>query len=187
MKRKYPFLPVFGRADTRERCIRSAQRVFNRLLLRTPSARKLPFSTIALLAKNDDDGRMNKNKLRELIRIFRPDRDGKLRKLDFVRSIDSIYRDLRKLSLNIEDNVQIDRAVEYLIDLIFYTIVGSIVLNQLGIDPFQVFVSLSSLILGTRWTMLEVVITTSRLPLTGIFLSQVSLSSLDQAVQSGLR
>ena len=74
-------------------------------MLMTPSARKLPFSTIALLAKDDKDGRMNKEKLRELIRIFRPDRDGKLRKLDFVKSIDSVYRDLRKLSLNIEDSV----------------------------------------------------------------------------------
>lgn len=148
MKRKYPFLPVFGRADTRELCIRSAQRVFDRLLLKTPARRKLSFSTIALLAKNDEDGRMNKVKLRELIKIFRPDRDGKLRKIDFVKSIDSVFRDLHKLRLNIEDNVQIDKAVEYLMNVVFYITVGSIGLHVVGISPFQVFVSMSSLILG---------------------------------------
>lgn len=150
MKRRYPFLPVFGRADTRDKCIRSAQRVYDRLMLRTPSMRKLPFSTIALLAKNNEDGRMDKQKLKELIRVFRPDRDGKISKLDFVKSVDTIYRDLRKLSLNIEDNVQIDKAVELLFNVIFYFVVASFVLQQLGVDPFQLFASIFPLIISKQ-------------------------------------
>ena len=78
MKRRYPFLPVFGRADTRDRCLASSQRLFRRLMLRTPYLKKLPFSTIAILAK-DDNGRMDRKKLKELIKLFRPDRDQKLR------------------------------------------------------------------------------------------------------------
>lgn len=148
MNRRYPFLPVFGRADTHDKCISSAQRLFDRLMLRTPTSKRLPFATIALLAKDDSDATLDKAKLRELIRMFRPDRDGKLSKLDFVKSIDAVYRDLRKLSLNIEDNVQIDRAVEFLFNLVFYFVVGSIVLRQLGFNPLELFVSLSSLIIG---------------------------------------
>ena len=78
MRRRYPFLPVFGRADTRDRCLASSQRLFNRLLLRTPNLKKLPFSTIAILAK-DGGGRMDRKKLKELIKLFRPDRDQRLR------------------------------------------------------------------------------------------------------------
>lgn len=156
MNRKYPFLPCYGRADSRERCIASAQKLFDRLLRRTPDSKKLPFSTIALLAKDDDDGRMNKEKLRELIRLFRPDRDGKLSKLDFVKCIDTVYRNLRKLSLNIEDNSQIDKAVSLLLDVVFYFFLGSIVLQQIGINPLQVFVSLSSLIIGEKSVSMRV-------------------------------
>ncbi|CAB9521546.1 Mechanosensitive ion channel protein [Seminavis robusta] len=147
MNRRYPFLPVFGRADTREKTIKSAQRLFDRLMLRTPTMKKLPFSTIAILAK-DDDGIIDKSKLRELIRLFRPDRDGLLGKLDFVRSIDEIYKGMRRLSLNVEDSGQIDKGVTFLCNVIFYFVIGAIVLQQLGVDPLQLFASFSSLILG---------------------------------------
>lgn len=80
--------------------------------------------------------------------MFRPDRDGKLRRIDFVKSIDAIYRDLRKLSLNIEDNGDIDKAVETLLNVVFYFFIGSMVLQQLGLNPLQLFVSLSSLTIG---------------------------------------
>ena len=75
------------KADTRENCIESAQRVYDRLLLRTPHRQQLPFETLALLAKNDD-GTLDQDKAKELIRAFRPDRDGTLGKLEFVKSID---------------------------------------------------------------------------------------------------
>lgn len=146
------FLPL-GCADTRERCITCSQRLFDRLVLRTPGTKKLPFSTIALLAKDDDDGRLDKKRLKDLIRLFRPDRDGKLSKLDFVRTIDVVYKSLRQLSLNIEDSVQIDKAVEFLFNVVFYFIMGSIVLQVMGVNPLQVFVSLSSLILGKQSKM----------------------------------
>ena len=86
--------------------------------------------------------------MNELIQLFRPDLDQKLSKLDFVKSIDAIYKSLRQLSMNIEDSGQIDKALSFLVNLVFYFILGCFVLEQLGVDPFALFVSLSSLILG---------------------------------------
>ena len=58
-------------------------------MIRTPHARVLPFETLALLAKNEDGG-IDSDRAKELIKIFRPERDGSLGKLEFVKSIDQV-------------------------------------------------------------------------------------------------
>lgn len=147
MKKKYPFLHAFGPADTRERCIESAQLVYDRLLMRTPHLNVLPFETLALLAK-DEKGGIDQTKARQLIKVFRPERDGTLAKLDFVKSIDAVYKQLRLLSANVSNSSQIDRAVESLVNVVFYIILGCYVLSELGEDPLTLFFSFSSVILG---------------------------------------
>ena len=64
--------------------IMSSQEVYDRLLLPTPDHATLNFDTLALAAV-DHDGMLNQEKLRELIRLLRPDRDGNLTLLDFVK------------------------------------------------------------------------------------------------------
>jgi hypothetical protein len=85
MDSEYVFSLSFGLANDRESCIESAQRVFERLLMATPGQRALPFETIAFLAVDEDDGTFDQVKMKSLIRLFRPDRDGTLTMLDFVR------------------------------------------------------------------------------------------------------
>lgn len=85
MQRKYPFSSAFGPSDTRVSCIESAQKVYEKLLLRTPDQEELNFETIALIAKNSD-GSLDERKIKELIKIFRPDRKGSLSLLEFVKS-----------------------------------------------------------------------------------------------------
>lgn len=55
----------------------SSQEVYRRLLLRTPRAIVLNFETLALIAKGPD-GSLDQEKLRDLIKLLRPDRDGKI-------------------------------------------------------------------------------------------------------------
>jgi hypothetical protein len=147
MKRKYPFLPAFGPAENRERCIQSSQQVYDRLMMRTPHLRELPFETLALLAR-DDEGGIDQAKAKELIKAFRPERDGSLGKLDFVKSVDAIYKRLRLLSANITNSSQIDKAVETPVNILFYVVLGCYVLYELGEDPLKIFFSFSSVILG---------------------------------------
>jgi len=147
IQRSYPFSIAFGPAGSREACIESAQQVYERLLLRTPGDDVLKFETLALLALNDD-GTLEQEKAKDLVRLFRPDRQGNLTMLDFVKSIDSVYKEFRLLNASINNSSQIDRAFENIINIIFYTIVITIILSQFGFDPLALFLSLSSVILA---------------------------------------
>ena len=86
----------------------SSQALFDRLV-ETDESTDLSFDVLCLLAKQRD-GSVDREKVRELIRTFRPDRNGKLGKLDFVKSVDSVYKTLRLLLASIKNSSQIDQA-----------------------------------------------------------------------------
>lgn len=91
-----PFSAAFGTATTRGECIVCSEAVYNRLMIGIPGAAVLTFDIIALLAIRKD-GSLDEQKLKALIRLFRPDRDGNLSLLDFAKSVDSVYKELRLL------------------------------------------------------------------------------------------
>jgi hypothetical protein len=133
MDTDFPFSPAFGLADTRETCVASAQDVYLRLLLRTPdSGGVLPFDTLARIALHRD-GELDEDKVKELIRVFRPDRDGALSLLDFARSIDAVYKELRLLRATVASSSKIDEALENIINIIFYATMIVVILSQLGL------------------------------------------------------
>ena len=97
MDTDFPFGGAFGAADTREACISCSQELYDRLLLRENGITgALHFNTIALIAM-DRDSDLDTEKTKDLIRIFRPDRDGTVTLVDFVKSIDNVYKELRLL------------------------------------------------------------------------------------------
>jgi hypothetical protein len=75
MEKQFPFSYAFGPADTREAFIESAQKVYSRLLMRTPDQNVLHFETLALLAMHKD-GTIDHQKAKDLVKLFRPDRQG---------------------------------------------------------------------------------------------------------------
>lgn len=75
MQKQYPFSYAFGPADTREAFIESAQKVYTRLMMRTPDKNVLHFETLALLALHKD-GTIDQQKAKDLVKLFRPDRQG---------------------------------------------------------------------------------------------------------------
>jgi len=116
-------------------------------MLRTRHLDELPFETLVLLAK-DDKGKIDQAKAKELIKVFRPERDGSLGKLEFVKSIDVIYKQLRLLSANITNSAQLDKAIESLLNIAFYIVIACYAIAALGQDPRAIFLSFSSVILG---------------------------------------
>ena len=146
IQRRYPFSYSFGPAHTREECIDSAQQVYLRLTKNDQLNETLHFETIASLAV--EENKLNQEKAKALVKLFRPDREGRLTMLDFVKSIDSVYKDFRLLSASIENATSIDRSFESIFDIFFYMVVASIVLSRLGFDPLALFLSLSSIILA---------------------------------------
>jgi hypothetical protein len=147
MDNPFVFSLTFGLADTRENCIESSQNVYRRLLLRTPDSVLMTFETIAVLAVLGD-GTMDQDKLKDLVRLFRPDRDGNLSLLDFVKSIDTVYKTIRLLRASIRNSMTIDRAFENIFNIAFYTVMTCVILSQIGFDPLALFLSLSSIILA---------------------------------------
>jgi hypothetical protein len=142
MDTKHPFSYAFGPANTREKCIESAQDVYNRLLLHCPDNPVLTFDTLALITL-DKNGEIDEKKARKLIRLFRPSRDGTLTALDFVKSCDKIYKDLRTLRASIANSSQLDLAFERLINVGFYFVLWLIILTIVKLDPWTLFLSLS--------------------------------------------
>ena len=66
----------------------------------------LPFSILSVLAM-DEKGEFVDAKIKSLIRLFRPDRQGNLIRLDFVKSIDAVYKQLRLLRASIANSGKI--------------------------------------------------------------------------------
>lgn len=170
----HPFSVAFGIADTRENCAASSELVFNRLMTSRPSDPSLSFNTIALIAVNKD-GSLDEAKLKELVRLMRPDRESHLTLLDFCKSVDTIYKELHRLRASvaskiivsvsnivfrsfqtshmcslftIADAARVDRAVERITNAVFYLIVGCVLLAVFGIDPRALFLSVSGFLLG---------------------------------------
>lgn len=144
----YPFSLAFGLANNRESCIVSAQNVYERLLQSRPNEPVVNFrDTVALLAV-DEDGDIEPHKMKELIQLFRPERDGQLSMIDFIRSIDSVYKQLRMLRASIANSGQIDHAFEVIFNWVFFILAACIILALLGFNPLALFLSLSSFVLG---------------------------------------
>ena len=132
IQKRFPFGKHFGPAETRVACIESAQELYRRLKLATPGEEYLSFETMAFLAL-EDDGSINMEKVKAMIKLFRPDRQGNLTLLDFCKSVDAVYKEFRFLGATIENSSRIDRAFENIFNAIFYVILGCIILSQLGL------------------------------------------------------
>lgn len=78
--------------------IQGAESVYKKLLVAYPGSVVLPFDAIGVIAIHPN-GTVDEMKLRELIRLFRPDCDGNLSLLDFAKSIDAVYKGTRPLEL----------------------------------------------------------------------------------------
>jgi hypothetical protein len=98
---RHPFSILFGVADTRDSCATSSVKVFRRLLrrqkkkctsttttgpddLNADDDNLLDITTLADVAVRRD-GSADKSKLKKLIHLFRPNNDGKLTVLEFIK------------------------------------------------------------------------------------------------------
>lgn len=88
-----------------------------RLLLDDPEADILSFDVIATLALRDD-GIFHDEILKDLISLLRPDREGKLSLVDFVKSVDAVYKQARLLRAAVRNSQKIDRAFELIFNIV---------------------------------------------------------------------
>jgi hypothetical protein len=140
----YPFSVAFGPAPTRKECVTSSEAVYHRLM---GSDQILNFDAIASLAVRRN-GDLDEVKLKTLIKLFRPERDGTLTLVDFAKSVDSVYKELRLLRASVANSTGMDASFETIFNIIFYFIIACVVLSSLGINPVLIFASISGFILA---------------------------------------
>ena len=80
-------LSQWNQTSTRATCVQSSEALFNRLVNNATNINQLPFETIAEICY-DEHGQLIKPKVKALIKLFRPDRNGYMAKIDFLNSID---------------------------------------------------------------------------------------------------
>lgn len=102
----YPFTAVFGSTTSRQECVECSESLYNRLLLLSNSPGDLKFDVLALLAIKTD-GSLNEEKLKALVKLFRPDREGNLTLVDFAKSIDACYKEIRLLKAGVAASTRV--------------------------------------------------------------------------------
>mmetsp|Transcript_17151 Transcript_17151/g.41621 ORF Transcript_17151/g.41621 Transcript_17151/m.41621 type:complete len:1437 (-) Transcript_17151:162-4472(-) len=142
----FPFSYSFGRAESRDRCIQASQDLYLRLLNYSLDP-TLHLNILGLVAL-ERDGSLNVEKLRSLMKVFRPGRDGRLSLIDFVKSVDVVYKEMKMLRASVRSSQKIDHASERIFNVVFYAAIGCLVLYALGFDPLAIFVSLSTIVLA---------------------------------------
>jgi hypothetical protein len=144
---RFLFSIAWGDTSTRESTIISSQEVYHRLNVFNPDTSVLRFDVLAL-ATVDETGEIDPQLLKDLIRLLRPDREGYLTLLEFVKSVDAVYREAKLLRAAVHNSEKVDRAFENVINVIFYVTLGCILLSQSGVSPMALFISMSSFILA---------------------------------------
>ncbi|CAJ1967614.1 unnamed protein product [Cylindrotheca closterium] len=152
-----PYSPAFGMARTRKEVIEGSERLYDALVkkqqymesdfISSHAPTTLRFHTVALTALKSS-GYFDEKQCKSLVKLFRPGRDGSLTKLEFCKSIDNQYKELRKLRASIVNEGKVNIASERIINFVFYGIMVVILLGILGIDPIALFGVLTSFILG---------------------------------------
>lgn len=149
----YPFSTAFGLANNRENCVRSAKEIYRLLLRGNTESETLNFETLSVIARDPVTQDIDDTKVKELVRIFRPERDGTLDLIGFIRSIDRVYKDMRLLRASIRNSSQIDQAFEAIVAVGFYFIMFCLVFLAWEMDPLYFFLSISSILLACSFAL----------------------------------
>jgi len=111
-----------------------------------PGSPVLHFDTLMALAI-DKHGKLEKDKARALIRLFRPDRQGNISLCDFVRSCDRMYKKVKMFRVTTSNAVQLDEAFEKIMNVLFYFVLSLFVIFLMGVDPIGIFTGLTGVFL----------------------------------------
>jgi len=138
---------AFGDCHTRNKCVRSAMKVYKRLLRFTPEEDNVQFDVIGTLAY-DRDGKVDDKKVKQIVSLFRPDKNDELTMLAFIQSCDTVYKKVRFFRASLQNSATIDIVLSNLLDWFFFFVLGLTVMNILGSDPWPLLVSLSTLVVS---------------------------------------
>eukprot|EP00986_Skeletonema_menzelii_P012229 scaffold6654_cov135-Skeletonema_menzelii.AAC.2 len=143
----HPFGLSFGPAFSRDSCIKSSKALYKGLLALTPGSTILHFDVIGVLAYNAD-GSFDERKAKELVKLFRPDKNDEISLLAFVQSCDSAYKKLRYLRAGVSNSTLIDKVLENFFNGVFSICLGLGVMAVLKMNPWTLLVSMSTILVS---------------------------------------
>ena len=143
----HPFGLSFGPANNRDTCIKSAKTLYRRLLALTPGSTVLHFDVIGVLAYNAD-GSFDERKAKELVKLFRPDKNDEISLLAFVQSCDTAYKKLRYLRAGVGNSTSIDDVLENFFNGAFTFCLGLGVMAIMQMNPWTLLVSMSTILVS---------------------------------------
>lgn len=173
MTTPYFLSTAFGPVETREECIQSADRTFRRMQSvmdgqSVEAASTLTSSTLALTSKEEmmvvnlqqmtewmfegfpkEHARERSNGMMEL--LCPGNSKGLVEKIQFVKAMDSIYKEVRLLENAVANTSNVDRQYEKVINIFFYVTTALIAYGILGLDLSKLWISLSSLLLSSAF------------------------------------
>lgn len=136
-----PYSPVFGEAQTRTQVVQRSQELYAQLLKKqhflhgndtiAGDGALLRFHTIAIAALKGN-GTFDRKLCRDLVKLFRPSRSGNMTKVEFCKSVDNHYKELRKLRASIANEGRVNTASEQIINSVFYVVSGIAGLSVMG-------------------------------------------------------
>lgn len=152
----YPFSHSFGKAQNRLEVTECSQRLYMDLLEMQrdkiqssfSTSPILKFHTLALVAKDGMSGNLDHGAVKELMKLFRPHRNGDITLLEFCKSIDNVYKELRKLRASVANEGRMNAASERFFNVFFYFLLIVIGLAVVGVDPVTLFGVLTSFIIS---------------------------------------
>jgi hypothetical protein len=162
LESSYPFGQSFGKAETRHQVVDCAQQVYVELLELQQNldihnvyscaggldpTTTLKFHTLAIIAM-DDLGNLDMKMAKELMNVFRPTREGDISLVEFVKSVDTVYKEIRKLRASVANEGKVNAAAEKLINVMFYFVLICFFMAALGIDPVVIFGGLATFIIS---------------------------------------
>ncbi|GKY97780.1 hypothetical protein MPSEU_000736200 [Mayamaea pseudoterrestris] len=153
LRKKTPFGESFGPTWNRQVTITSSQTLYNRLLkLSDASMKSLPFDTLSVIAYGSD-GTMDNAKLDAVRKVFCPDAQGQLPLIAFVGSVDAVYKRLRFFQASVANASKLDKVLEDTLNVVFFFVLGLLILVFMNFNPWPVLVSITSLLVSVSFAL----------------------------------
>lgn len=155
MSDEYPFSTSFGPAADRKTCIRSAIKVFRRLQRFMPdedAVDSISFNVIGALAYTES-GELDEQRAQDLLRLFLPDKNNCVELTAFVQACDKVYKEVLFLGASMANSTKIDSVLEEIFNVAFYGVLVVFVLSLLGLNPWPLLVSFSTMLLSLAFAL----------------------------------
>jgi small-conductance mechanosensitive channel len=127
--------------------------VYHRLRKLCPDQSNLTYEVFDMLIDEDEGKVVTQAKKKSLKRMFRPDANNEISMLSFLQSCDLLYKKLRFFRASVGNASVIDKALEGMLNGIFFFILALVVLSIMRINPWPLLVSISTLLVSISFAV----------------------------------